>query len=145
MPLYEFECETCGTRTEVLQRFEDPPPAACAACGGPLKKLFSAPAVHFKGSGWYVTDYAGKGARPASEPGGDSGKKDAAKSSESGASAAAEKGGAVGGESGAAGAPRRMPAQRRHPVPRRRPRRPSRPTEPACRRPGPAPWIRAIS
>jgi len=60
MPLYEFQCQQCGKRTEVLQRFEDPPPAACPACGGDLKKLFSAPAVQFKGSGFYVTDYGGK-------------------------------------------------------------------------------------
>jgi len=67
MPLYEFQCQQCGKRTEVLQRFEDPPPAACPACGGDLKKLFSAPAVQFKGSGWYVTDYAGKGSAGKSE------------------------------------------------------------------------------
>jgi len=67
MPLYEFQCQQCGKRTEVLQRFEDPPPAACPACGGDLKKLFSAPAVQFKGSGWYVTDYAGKGSAGKAE------------------------------------------------------------------------------
>lgn len=59
MPLYEFECRSCGKRMEVLQRFEDPPPAACPTCGGDLKKLFSAPAVQFKGSGFYATDYKG--------------------------------------------------------------------------------------
>lgn len=61
MPLYEYECQKCGKRTEALQRFDDPPLTACPACGGDLKKLLSAPAVQFKGSGWYVTDYAGKG------------------------------------------------------------------------------------
>jgi putative FmdB family regulatory protein len=60
MPIYEFQCQNCGKRTELLQRFEDPPLAACPECGGEVKKLFSAPAVQFKGSGWYVTDYAGK-------------------------------------------------------------------------------------
>ncbi len=69
----------------------------------PAEETVFRPGVPVQGRGWYVTDYAGKGARPASEPGGDSGKKDAAKSSESGASAAAEKGGAVGGESGGSG------------------------------------------
>lgn len=60
MPLYEYECRTCGKRTELLQRMDDPPLAACPQCGGEVKKLLSAPAVQFKGSGWYVTDYAGK-------------------------------------------------------------------------------------
>jgi putative FmdB family regulatory protein len=61
MPIYEFQCLECGRRTERLQRFVDPPLAACPHCGGEVKKLISAPAVQFKGSGWYVTDYAGRG------------------------------------------------------------------------------------
>src|SRR5258707_13642078 len=61
MPLYEYQCAGCGKRTEVLQRFDDAPPAACPACGGAVKKLVSSPAFQFKGSGWYVTDYARKG------------------------------------------------------------------------------------
>ncbi|HEX9671064.1 MAG TPA: FmdB family zinc ribbon protein [Thermoanaerobaculia bacterium] len=61
MPIYEFQCLECGRRTERLQRFEDPPLAACPHCGGEVKKLISAAAVQFKGSGWYVTDYAGRG------------------------------------------------------------------------------------
>jgi len=60
MPLYEYECLNCGKRTEVLQRFDDPPLAACPSCGGEVKKLISSPAFQFKGTGWYVTDYAGK-------------------------------------------------------------------------------------
>jgi len=60
MPLYEYQCLTCGKRTEVLRRFEDPPLAACPACGGEVKKLISSPAFQFKGTGWYVTDYAAK-------------------------------------------------------------------------------------
>ena len=60
MPIYEYECQSCGKRTEVLQRMADPPLAACPQCGGEVKKMVSAPAVQFKGSGWYVTDYAGK-------------------------------------------------------------------------------------
>jgi putative FmdB family regulatory protein len=60
MPLYEYQCQSCGKKTEVLQRFEDAPLAACPSCGGEVKKLISSPAVQFKGSGWYVTDYAGK-------------------------------------------------------------------------------------
>jgi putative FmdB family regulatory protein len=60
MPIYEYECRSCGKRTEVLQRFADAPPAACPVCGGPVKKLISSPAFQFKGSGWYKTDYAAK-------------------------------------------------------------------------------------
>jgi len=61
MPLYEYECTQCGHRFELIQRFADPPVDTCSACGkGPVHKLLSAPAVHFKGTGWYVTDYAKK-------------------------------------------------------------------------------------
>ncbi|MEO1365614.1 MAG: FmdB family zinc ribbon protein [Acidobacteriota bacterium] len=60
MPLYEYQCQNCGYRLEALQKFSDPPLTTCEKCGGPLKKLLSAPAVQFKGTGWYVTDYAGK-------------------------------------------------------------------------------------
>ena len=66
MPLYEYECSSCGHRFELIQRFADPPAEACVACGkGPVHKLLSAPAVHFKGTGWYVTDYAKKGSAAA--------------------------------------------------------------------------------
>ena len=67
MPIYEFQCLECGRRTERLQRFEDPPLAACPHCGGEVKKLISAAAVQFKGSGWYVTDYAGRGKAKGAE------------------------------------------------------------------------------
>ena len=60
MPIYEYQCESCDQRTEAIQRFNDPPLETCEACGGDLRKLISAPAFQFKGSGWYVTDYAGK-------------------------------------------------------------------------------------
>ena len=58
MPLYEYECQSCGRRTEVLQRMDDAPILVCPDCGGPLKKLISRSGFHFKGSGWHVTDYA---------------------------------------------------------------------------------------
>ena len=61
MPLYEYECETCGKRFERIQKFSDPPVAECPTCGGPVKKLVSSPAIQFKGSGWYITDYSQKG------------------------------------------------------------------------------------
>jgi putative FmdB family regulatory protein len=60
MPIYEYECRKCGHRLEVMQRVSDPPRKRCPECGGALKKLISAPAIQFKGSGWYVTDYGGK-------------------------------------------------------------------------------------
>jgi putative FmdB family regulatory protein len=58
MPLYEYECVDCGQRTEALQQHSDPPLTVCPACGGKLRKLVSSPSFQFKGSGWYVTDYA---------------------------------------------------------------------------------------
>lgn len=61
MPLYEYECDTCGHRVEVIQKYVDAPPAACPKCGGPVHKLFSSPAIQFKGSGFYITDYARAG------------------------------------------------------------------------------------
>jgi len=60
MPLYEYECERCGHVFEAIQKFSDPPIAVCPKCGGPVHKLQSAPAFQFKGSGWYITDYARK-------------------------------------------------------------------------------------
>jgi putative FmdB family regulatory protein len=61
MPLYEYECEACGTRFEKIQKFSDPPIDVCQKCGkGPVNKLPSSPAIQFKGSGWYITDYAKK-------------------------------------------------------------------------------------
>ncbi len=69
MPLYEYECSSCGGRFERIQRFADPPIDRCVLCGqGPVQKLLSAPAVHFKGTGWYVTDYARKGTGTSDAP-----------------------------------------------------------------------------
>ncbi len=61
MPLYEYKCKKCGHRFEKIQKFSDPPVKKCPDCGGGVEQLLSAPAVQFKGSGWYVTDYAKKG------------------------------------------------------------------------------------
>jgi putative FmdB family regulatory protein len=61
MPLYEYLCEACNNRFEVIQKFSDAPVDTCRVCGkGPVQRLFSSPAIQFKGSGWYVTDYAKK-------------------------------------------------------------------------------------
>ena len=71
MPLYEYECEVCGKRFERIHKFSDPPIAVCVHCGkSPVRKLFSSPAIQFKGSGFYITDYAKKS---SSEAGGKSG------------------------------------------------------------------------
>jgi putative FmdB family regulatory protein len=61
MPLYEYECEACRRRFELIQKFSDPPVERCEICGGAVRKLLSSPAIQFKGSGWYITDYARKG------------------------------------------------------------------------------------
>ena len=60
MPLYEYQCPKDGT-FEKIRKFSDPPLVACPTCGGPIEKLLSAPAIQFKGSGWYITDYAKSG------------------------------------------------------------------------------------
>ncbi len=61
MPLYEYACEHCGNRFEQIVKFSDPPVETCPKCGsGPVHKLMSSPAIQFKGSGWYITDYARK-------------------------------------------------------------------------------------
>lgn len=62
MPIYEYQCRECDHRLEALQGISEPPLTTCTECGGELRKLMSAPAFQFKGSGWYVTDYARKGA-----------------------------------------------------------------------------------
>jgi putative FmdB family regulatory protein len=65
MPIYEYQCKRCHHRFERIQKFSDPHIKKCPECGGPVEQLLSPPAVQFKGSGWYVTDYAKKGAKPS--------------------------------------------------------------------------------
>src|ERR1700731_1912967 len=87
MPLYEYECDDCGHRFEKIQKFSDPLEDTCPKCGGPVHKLMSSPAIQFKGSGFYITDYpkGDKGSAPKS----DGGKKAAAEKAD--ASPTAEK------------------------------------------------------
>ncbi len=81
MPLYEYQCEACAQRFEVIQKYSDPPAAVCRVCGsGPVRKLLSSPAIQFKGSGFYITDYARKsGDSGTSTSSGDSSKGDSSK------------------------------------------------------------------
>lgn len=74
MPLYEYLCGSCGHRFERIQKFSDPPVTECPSCGGVVEKQFSSPAIQFKGSGWYITDYAksGSSGKPASSGGAES-------------------------------------------------------------------------
>ncbi len=69
MPLYEYQCKKCGHRFEKIQKFSDAKIKKCPECGGAVEQLISAPAVQFKGSGWYVTDYAKKSHAPAAADG----------------------------------------------------------------------------
>jgi putative FmdB family regulatory protein len=85
MPLYEYECDANQHRFEVIQKFSDPPIETCPTCGSTVQKLLSSPAIQFKGSGWYITDYAraGKGdagsGGKSDSPKGDAGTSDAGK------------------------------------------------------------------
>ena len=69
MPLYEYECKKCGHRFEKIQKFSDKIVKKCPECGGQVEQMISAPAVQFKGSGWYVTDYAKKPSSAGSSSG----------------------------------------------------------------------------
>ena len=92
MPLYEYECDACSRRFEIIQRFSDGPPDACRVCGkGPVRRLASSPAIQFKGSGFYITDYAQKG-KSGSEGGSSNAPKTETKDSKD-TSAAASTGG----------------------------------------------------
>jgi len=71
MPLYEYKCAQCGDVVEAIQKVSDAHLKVCSKCGGPLRKLISSSAIQFKGSGWYITDYARKGAgdeKPKDKP-----------------------------------------------------------------------------
>jgi putative FmdB family regulatory protein len=104
MPLYEYQCQKCGHRFERIQRFSDPLVKKCPECGGKVEQLLSAPAVQFKGSGWYVTDYAKKSsagssskseseskAESKSDSGKDAGKKESKAKAESTSKSAEKK------------------------------------------------------
>ena len=76
MPLYEYKCKKCGHIFEKIQKFSDKPISKCPECGGKVEQLISPPAVQFKGTGWYVTDYARKGSSGSRSSEGDGGTKE---------------------------------------------------------------------
>ena len=69
MPIYEYSCEKCGKHHEIMQKITEKPLTICPSCGGKMKKMISNTSFVLKGSGWYVTDYAGKGKKEAKEGG----------------------------------------------------------------------------
>ena len=82
MPIYEYKCQKCGALIEVLQKIHAAPLKICSSCGGELKKQVSSPAIKFKGCGWYITDYAKKGAKHSAAPVNNSTKKEKPKEKE---------------------------------------------------------------
>ena len=94
MPLYEYECKKCHHRFERIQKFSDRMVKKCPDCGGVVEQMISAPAVQFKGSGWYVTDYAKKSSSQSSSDGSgkDSKKEDTSKSESSSKEGASKEG-----------------------------------------------------
>ncbi|HKI26660.1 MAG TPA: zinc ribbon domain-containing protein [Candidatus Sulfotelmatobacter sp.] len=80
MPLYEYQCKKCGHRFEKIQKFSDRMVKKCPECGGQVEQMISAPAVQFKGSGWYVTDYPKKDSSTGSSSSGDSAGKESKES-----------------------------------------------------------------
>jgi len=83
MPLYEYQCDACAHRFEVIQQYKDAPIDVCPKCGGTVKKLLSSPAIQFKGSGFYITDYARKGSDSATTKAGEAKSDSTSSSSES--------------------------------------------------------------
>ena len=100
MPLYEYECKKCHHRFEKIQKFSDRMVKKCPDCGGPVEQMISAPAVQFKGSGWYVTDYAKKSSAPSSSDSGSDGSgKDAKKEDKSKSESSSKQGSSKEGSS----------------------------------------------
>ncbi len=92
MPLYEYQCDSCEHRFEVIQKFSDAKIEVCPKCGSAVRKLFSSPAIQFKGSGWYITDYAKKSGAPGGTAKGESGGDKSGDSKSAGESSGESKG-----------------------------------------------------
>jgi putative FmdB family regulatory protein len=107
VPLYEYQCKQCGHRFEKIQSFSAPEEKVCPTCGGEVERLISAPAIQFKGAGWYVNDYAGRSKPPSSGTSesaskGDSGSKEGGSSKDGGKDVAAKSDSGGTSSSGAA-------------------------------------------
>ncbi len=104
MPLYEYQCQQCGHRFEKIQSFSAPDEKACPVCGGAVERLISAPAIQFKGAGWYVNDYAGRNKAPsAGASSSESGDKSGSNSGSTEASASKSSDASSGASSAASG------------------------------------------
>src|SRR5580692_11448990 len=105
MPLYEYECTTCHKHTEKIQKFSDPEITVCPHCGGPLERVISAPAISFKGGGWYADGYGNakpKAGGSGESKGGESKSSDSSKGDSGGAAKSGEAASSSGKESSAA-------------------------------------------
>ena len=105
MPLYEYECDSCGNRFEKIQKFSDPLVDICPKCGKSVHKLMSSPAIQFKGSGFYITDYAKKESTPAGKTGGGKDKDSSSGSSESSSSSSSSSDASSGDKASAPSTP----------------------------------------
>ena len=108
MPLYEYQCESCAKRFERIQKYSDPPIDTCPSCGAHVKKLMSSPAIQFKGSGFYITDYPKKSQsdRDKSQPDKDKPQADAGKSQTDNATTAKSDGSTGASDSGSSSPPK---------------------------------------
>jgi len=108
VPIYEYGCDSCGHRFEVRQSFKDDPIAVCERCNQPVRKLISSPAIMFKGSGWYVTDYSDKLKEPKKPETSSNGKESTstpAKDTAPAAAASTPASGSTGGDAKPAASP----------------------------------------
>jgi putative FmdB family regulatory protein len=105
VPLYEYRCKQCGHQFEKIQSFSAPEEKECPACKGELERLISAPAIQFKGAGWYVNDYAGKGGSKSGSKGSESSSDNKSSDNKSGADSSASKPASSEGGSAPASAP----------------------------------------
>jgi putative FmdB family regulatory protein len=100
MPLYEYQCDACSHRFERIQKFSDPPVETCPSCGGVVRKLLSSPAIQFKGSGWYITDYAKKSSSDSTKGASPAAKNESSGSTTASSDSATKSGGSSSGSSG---------------------------------------------
>ena len=103
MPLYEYQCDACSHRFERIQKFSDPPIETCPSCGGTVRKLLSSPAIQFKGSGWYITDYAKKSSSDSGKAGASSAGSSSTDSGSTSSDKGSDKSTSTSGSSGSSG------------------------------------------